>query len=142
MAKLNAYHLASTRTGMSGRAIKMRQLSPSQLIEVSTVAGNLMSKDSKPTDYRAAVVAEGVKRSLAGYTEPIDPKVFGDAAELAKAQWTNLSPGDFEEDDAKLDKVFTARDYQMIVSLYSRNHEVGQDEVDDIAGKAVAISAS
>jgi hypothetical protein len=34
------------------------------------------------------------------------------------------------------------RDYQMIVSLYSRNHEVGQDEVDDIAGKAVAISAS
>ena len=155
----------------SGRAVRFRQLPPSERDKVASRAAKGINEDATKLDFRLAELREGVMAMLAAVTkEPVvvtAPAAPNDTSKLPgprgggavkarsaappeaadplanDALW---EPLDLEKlgmpGPYSYDALFTPKDDDLLCKLYERYHEVRPDEVDAIVGKALEVSAA
>ena len=129
MVSVEQYHLKGPRH--SGRAVRLKELSSSDVNENLTQAAKLVSKDASVLELRKAEYRLGIQRFVVEISDacadPLDPTV----------KWKKVDPASFTEG---LDSFFTAKDVQILEALYREYHEVSQQSLDDIMGKAIPVS--
>ncbi len=150
----------------SGRAVRYRQLLPTERDKVAARAAHDIEQNATNVEFRLTELREGVKAMLVAVTKepvaandidpPRDPRGGGatakpraeaspaDADPLAsEALWEPLDVGKLTMPGAySYDALFTPKDDDVLCKVYSRYHEAKPDEVDAIVGKAVEVSAA
>lgn len=107
--------------GHSGRYVRYRVLSSTEVDQVEKLASDEMEKDSNTFDLNTAVARNGLERMVVAVTEP--------AKNGTVPAFTPCTPGELSTQWAKL---FTARDTAVLKRLYQREHVVTEAEVDAI----------
>ncbi len=151
----------------SGRAVRYRQLLPTERDKVAARAAHDIEQNATNVEFRLTELREGVMAMLVAVTKepvagandtdpPRDPRGGGAAAmprpEAAladadplssEALWEPLDVGKLTMPGAySYDALFTPKDDDVLCKVYSRYHEAKPDEVDAIVGKAVEVSAA
>jgi hypothetical protein len=125
----------------SGRGVRLRALTPTQVDALLERAATLVGKDATVLDVKLAEWREGVKEMLVAVTKAgalTDPNALQDPA----TAWEPLDTRKIETVDGwGMDALFTARDMNFLIEVYKRFHEVTKDEIEAIVGKAVKVSA-
>lgn len=126
---MDQYHLIGPRH--SNRAVRVKELTSADASENLTQAAKLVSKDASVLELRKAEYRLGIQRFVVEISEPcadpLDPKV----------KWKKVDPASFTEG---LDAFFTAKDVQVLEALYREYHEVTQQALEDIMGKAIPVA--
>lgn len=131
--KVQVVHLVGV--GFSGRAVKLRQLTPSEKDDVYMSAATQAGEDGKKFAFIRA--REGVTKMLVAVTEP----GLQTDEDVAGAKWSRLSVADLQNPAGPMyyDTLFTAKDDDVMCARFRRNHEATQGEVDAIMGKAIEV---
>ncbi len=121
------YHL--TGKGFSGRAVRVRELTTSEVEENLTQAAKFVSSDASLLELKKVEWRNGVKRFVESVTEPTtDPMT---------AKWKKVSCMDLED----LGKYFKAKDQLALEAIYREFHEVVPSELEAITGKALPVAS-
>lgn len=126
---ITQYHLNGKR--MSGRAVRVKPVDPAQAEHNLANAAKLVGKEATMLELKKVEWRNGVKSFVVEYSDPCK-----DPMTLTDKQWHKVSVGTFDD----LGKFFTAKDMAFLEHLYREEHEINQDEVDAIAGKALPVS--
>lgn len=130
------YHLAGPH--MSGRGVKLRDLTASEVDEALIAAGQQANGDS--TRFLALRPREAARRMLVAVT---DQAGLPDIDAVRAASWhrcTLLELEGMAEGAGKawaLDELFTSKDVEVLESIFRRRHDVTVAEVDAIMGKGL-----
>jgi len=130
MSELFQYHLKGK--GHSGRAIRIGALLSHEVEDNLVAAAKLAGTEATPVEIKKIEWRNGVKLFIRSFTEPCENPLAEDV------KWKKSSVAIF--DDEGLAKYFTAKDCQVLESLYREYHEVTQKELDDIVGKPLPVS--
>jgi hypothetical protein len=124
------------RLPSSGKAIRFRELSGDEGMEVSLRAAKLIPADGTPLHFRMMELNEGAKMMLVAVTKsPTD----GKASLADDSLWEKLDPDKLADG---VDAFFgNAKDADVVRKVYQRYNEVRSDELDDVLGKAVEVAA-
>jgi hypothetical protein len=151
----------------SGRAVRYRQLLPTERDTVAARAANDLAQNASNIEYRLTELREGVKAMLVAVTKepvcaandvipPRDPRGGGAAAKArhpaapsegdplaSDALWEPLDVGKLTMPGAySYDALFTPKDDDVLCKLYARYHEARPEELEAIVGKALEVSAA
>lgn len=126
---LMQYHLSGKK--MSGRVVRTKPLDPVTAEKVLSAAAKIVGKDATVIELKKCEWRLGVKAFIAEFSEPTK-----DPATLTAKQWKKVAADTLDDMGA----LFTARDCMVLEALYRDEHEVSQDEVDAIVGKALPVS--
>lgn len=126
---LTQIHLKGKR--FSGRGVKLRALDPLECEDVFTSAAKVAGKEATFIELHAIASRNGVKRFVAEITEPVDTID-------EKTKWKKVS---MEYMDEHFQTVFTPKDIVVLEKMYRDFHDVSQDEVDAIVGKAIPVAS-
>ncbi len=130
MSELFQYHLRGK--GHSSRGVRVAALQSHEVEDNLIAAAKLAGPDATPIEIKKTEWRNGIKLFIKAYTEPCENPLAADV------KWKKASVSGF--DDGGLAKFFTAKDCQILESLYRDYHEVTQKEMDDIVGKALPVS--
>ncbi len=122
------YHLKGR--GHSGRAVRVEELPTHEVEAMLTSAAKLAGPDATPIEIKKIEWRNGTKVFIKSYTDACENPL----AEGVK--WKKPTPGQFDT----MADFFTAKDCQVLESLYREYHEVTQKELDDIVGKVLPVS--
>jgi hypothetical protein len=164
------YQVILTLPNCSGRAVRFRQLPPSERDKIASRAAKEIDETATKVDFRLAELREGVKAMLTAVTKdavtkkapapandthgPRDPRGGGaqrkpeaaaaDVDPLASdALWEPLDVGKLSmPGQFSYDALFTSKDDDLLCKLYERYNEVTAQEIESIVGKAVEVSAA
>lgn len=129
MAFHQQYHLKGK--GFSGRAVICRELDPSEVEDNVTAAAKLVDKDATVIEFKKTEWRNGVKLMVVKFSEPCaDPLAEG-------VKWKDNSAGLLDD----LGTYFTSKDVGVLQGIFRNFHEVSEDELNDIVGKALPVSA-
>ena len=114
---------------MSRRGVRLRLLTYAETQKCENSAASLVG-DGTFAEFRNAVFHEGVLRMISAVTEPVDEIT-------EKTKWTPVTFQQLSDPmgDLSANKLFGARDLNLLEALYRDYHEVTQDEVDIVVGK-------
>lgn len=131
MSTITQYHLVGK--GFSGRAVRVRELTPIEAEENLTAAAKLSSGVSESTQILELKKVEwrnGVKLMITEFTDPCaDPLAEG-------VKWRKVTPGLLDDIGA----FFTAKDVGALEAVFRQMHEVTPAELEAITGKALPVS--
>lgn len=132
MEKLVQIHLNAPN--MSRRGVRLRLLSYTAIRAAQDVAAKLVGAEATFAEFRNAYHAEALLRFIAEVTEPCDS--------LEGAAWKATSYADLSNPlgPLALETLFTAREIAVVERLFRNQHEVTQDELDLITGKATPVA--
>lgn len=168
---MKTYQIVLSLPLCSGRAVRFRQLPPSERDKVASRAAKGIDETATKLDFRLAELREGVMAMLAAVTkEPVLATAPAAANDTEKPQgprggaaakprpaappeaadplanealWESL---DLEKlampGPYAYDSLFTPKDDDLLCKLYERYHEVTPYEVEAIVGKALEVSAA
>lgn len=112
------------------RGVRFKTLSPSEIDKITLDAAKVIGPEGTMIELRKAEWLMGVKHMLTHVSDPCD--------DLATAKFRKVTMQDLDGDN--YDDLFTPRDHNLLVQLYREYHEVTQEEVDKIMGKALPVS--
>ena len=116
--------------GYSGRAVRFRVLSTSELDHIKDLVAGKVDDNTKMAQYNDMLATLGVEQMVTGVSEPVAPESLG------SAPIRSLTPKEMFEERTKL---FTTKDFELLKRLYFREHHVSDAEVDDIMGGIVGV---
>lgn len=124
-----------------GHGIRYKLLGPSERDQVMRKAAQVAGPDASPQAFGMAQMREGVKAMLVAVTAKGDLTSYD---QLATEKWVDLDleklAGMSSGGDLSYDRLFTAKDDELLCSIYSRLHTASRDEVEQIVGKAQRVS--
>lgn len=135
VAEQIVYQIHLSGFGHSGRGVRVRQLEPEMVHECEAAAAAAIGKEGSALAYRQATLDEGVARMVKEVTEA--PVIGARSLRDADVSWRAVT---LQEMKHALSSIFTSKDVAMLESLYSRLHEVSQAAVEEIMGKALAMT--
>ncbi len=128
MSEQYQYHLKGK--GHSGRAVRVEALPAHEAEDMLTGAAKLAGEGATGLQIKKIEWRNGTKIFIKSYTDPCENPL----AEGVK--WKKPTPGQFDE----MASYFTAKDCQVLESLYRDYHEVTQAELEAITGKPLPVS--
>lgn len=127
--------------GLSGRAVRYRILTPSEVDKVELLARGELAVDGNMLDFQAAVAKNGLEHMLVAVSESsVSPQRFRcepneDGTKPAPINWRPMSPGELA---TAWNDLFTSRDTTLLKRLYAREHVVTEADLELImVGKAL-----
>lgn len=125
----------------SGRAVRLRKLSPSEKDAASVAAARMIGPEGVTLDYAMKETRELVERSLVAVTRKRDlsPAEVDDAA----TEWETLTQeklGFSRDNPYHYDNVFESKDDGVLCAVVNRWLRANQMEIDAIMGKATRAS--
>ena len=128
MSEMYQYHLRGK--GHSGRAVRVEALPSHEVEDLLTTAAKLAGLEATPVEIKKIEWRNGTKSCVKFFTEPCeDPLAEG-------TKWKKAT----QESLDSLAEFFTAKDCQVLESLYRDYHEVTQKELEAITGKALPVT--
>jgi hypothetical protein len=116
--------------GHSGRAVRVEALAAHDAENMLTSAAKLAGPEATPIEIKKIEWRNGTKLFIKSYTEPTEnPMAEG-------TKWKKPTPGQFDE----MASYFTAKDCQVLESLYRDAHEITQKELEDIISGGLPVS--
>lgn len=115
----------------SERVVHVRMLDLTETEENLTQTATILGTSSNWIALKKAEWRNGVKRFITAISEPTDDP---EKVKVRKVTVQDL--------DANFSGLFTPKDQLVLESLYRDYHEITPDEVEDIVGKARAVSAA
>lgn len=131
--KLLQIHLKAPN--MSQRGVRLRLLSYPVVQQCQNDAAKLVGPDAGFAAFRNAYHSEALRRFVAEVSEP--------AGTLTEdTPWRALTVADLTTPGGayQLESMFSAREIAVLESLFRQHHEVTQDELDMITGKASPVA--
>lgn len=128
-------HLSGKRC--SGRGVRFRELSASEVEENAENAAKVALDPTAKINANAAMDLKkaewrmGSKRMVVAVTKKEGLK------DLSGAEWMPLTQAELDADWAKY---FNAKDSAMLQALYREYHEISDEEIEAVVGKAVVVS--
>lgn len=123
------YHLKGK--GFSGRAVRLKELSPSEVEANLTSTAKTLSGDASIIELKKSEWRNGVKLMIVSFTEPCeDPFAEG-------VKWRKATGGMLED----LGEYFKAKDVLALEAVYREFHEVIPSELEAITGKALPFQS-
>jgi hypothetical protein len=124
----------------SGRGIRYRSLSASERDEVILKAATLCKGNDDPRAFALYQAREGVKAMLVAVSKR-GSIAKTDELPLKDDEYEPLTPEKLETDERlRYDRLFGAKDDEVLVGIFNRLHGVKQSEVDAIFLGAVKLS--
>ena len=127
---MEEYHLKGKR--MSGRAVHVEAMGPSDVENNLTAAAKLVGKEAPILELKKTEWRNGVKLFVRSFSDPCE-----DPRALEPKQWKKVTPGMLDDMGA----YFTSKDIQVLEALFRDYHEVNPDELEAIVGKAVPVAS-
>lgn len=132
MSTIKQIHLNAPNC--SGRGVRIRILTPTEVDATSIDAAKQLPEGGSLLELRVLEYRERLKRMIVSYTEPnLTPE------QIVSATWIKADPEVLELD---WNKLFGPRDDKFLVAIYRRFHEVSDDELEQIVGKALDVEAA
>lgn len=114
----------------SGRGVRVEFLDPSQCESLLVANAKLLGPEGTMVDLQVAAQRDGVRLMIREVT------VDAGLSELGGAKWKSVSLADKPEE---YKSYFNAKDDKILTRLYREFHEVTEDEVAAISGKALEV---
>lgn len=114
----------------SKRVVQVRMLDSFEVEDNLTSAAKMLGKGVEYFEVKKAEWRNGVKKFIVAYSAPMD-KAEGDI------KFTKADQGTM---DGEYTKLFTSKDTQVLEGVYRDFHEVSQEDIDAIMGKALPVS--
>ena len=123
-----------------GRGVRYRVLSPSERDEVLLKASQLSRGNDDPRAFALHQTREGIKAMLVGVSKRKGIEAQSELP-LKDEDYDKLTPELLAIDERlSYDRLFSTKDDDALVGLYSRLHAVKQSEVDAIFQAALPVS--
>jgi hypothetical protein len=117
--------------GYSGRGVRYRILSPSELDRNEITAAKTLDDGFTRAEYQVEVQRLGVVQMIVSYTD-------GSVQDPQTAKWT---PANSALLDTQWDSIFCTKDSGVLRAIFQREHGVSKEEVDAILkGKAEVLA--
>lgn len=117
----------------SGRAVKFQPLDPDERDAILLLAAKEVGADGTMIDLKRMEWKYGVHKMIKQVSvEPVD----GDPNDPS-VKWKKHTP---ETMDQEYSKLFTAKDHALLTAAFRVYHEVSDQEVNAIVGKALTVS--
>lgn len=130
MADYILLHLVGKRA--SGRAVRVQELGPDEKDDLMIQAAKSLGKDASILELKRREWKMGVLSMIKQVsTVPVKD------ANGADVKWKSYSYDELEEAYKTL---FTSKDHSLLVAAFRHFHEVTEEEVDAIVGKALPVS--
>lgn len=131
--------------GCSGRGVRLRLLSPGEHDEVVLRGAQMAQPDGPAAVVRASQQIAQIREALlamlcevtvqTGFTGPDDLRKEG-------VTWHKLTSQELQSEGPwSYDALFNSKEDSILGVVYSSNHAVTKEEIDDIVGKQVRVSA-
>ncbi len=120
-----------------GRGVRYRQLDPFEHDQVLTDAAKVVGPEATMIELRKQELSMGTRRMICAVTKSGGYAKPDDVLALPETEWKKMSQKDLDEDFTKL---FNAKDYNVLRRIYMELHEVSDDDVLAISGKALTVS--
>ncbi len=125
---LTQFHL--TGKGYSGRAVRVRELSPEEVEENLTNAAKLAGEEATIIQLKKLEWRKGSQSCLVEFSEVCtDPMAEG-------LKWIKVTQSHLDN----FGKYFKAKDQLSLEAIYRENHEVTQSELDEITKKGLPVA--
>lgn len=132
------YLLQSTTPGCSGRAVRLRELSPTEKDKIAETAAKSVGKEGSMIEYRNEEIRQGLFKMLVGVTKTKGLTKVDDVLALKPEDW--FTPTLEQLNMGSYDDLFTPKDDMILSSIYRRQNEISREEIEDIVGKAMPVS--
>lgn len=129
------YHLKGS--GFSGRGVRLRQLEPQEIDAVFRSAAKTAGTEATLADIRILEQHECVLRMIVEVTEKAGLDVLG-----PDTKWRKCTVAELDDEDGthRFGKLFTAKDTALLRRFYRDWHQLSENEIEAIAGKAQEVS--
>lgn len=140
---LSTIHLSAR--GCSRRAVKYRTLGPAMVSHIESQVSHSIDTKATSYDFADAVTAMALEQMIVAVTEPdVSPARYAGRAEKPgdpapkPLEWRKVTPDDLNRERLA---IFNAKDTAVLKRLYSVEHAVQTDEMEDIlAGKVTTVA--
>lgn len=122
-------HLKGHR--MSGRAVKYRILSSTQIEEIERTSLKAATKETSVVEYNADVIQTATRAMIVAVSEPVK----------SLDEVKNWQPMDAATLAMKWHELFTHKDATVLRRTYSKEHVVTEQELEAIMGGVKAVLA-
>jgi len=112
------------------RGVRFKTLGPSDIDKITLDAAKVIGPEGTMIELRKAEWLMGVKQMLTHISDP--------CTDIETAKFRKVTMQDL--DGENYDGLFGSRDHSFLVQLYREYHEVTQEDVDKIMGKALPVS--
>ncbi len=115
----------------SGRVVHVKMLDSAEIEDNQLQSGKLLDKDNASYyDLKKIEWKNGLRRFVIAVSDPV--------TEMTKeTKVRKVTPMDL---DASFAEFFTSKDAKVLEQMYRDYHEVSQEEIENIAGKALTVS--
>jgi hypothetical protein len=128
---MNQIHLNGKQC--SGRGVRFKSLPPDESDKISADAAKLIGSEGTFVELKKTEWRMGVRKMIREVTVEGGLKTcMGD-----DVKWQKVTPMSLDSD---FDKLFTSKDAALLAAVYREYHEVNEKDIEDIVGKALAVS--
>ena len=120
----------------SGRGVRFKVLDPYEHDAITLDAAKVVGMEGTMIELRKLEWKMGVKRMIVAVTKDGGYKDTDDLISK-EAAWRKMTVKDLDEE---YNKLFTAKDDQFLCAMFRQYHEVSEDELQAISGKARTVS--
>jgi hypothetical protein len=120
----------------SGRGVRYRELDPFEVEENLKGAAKILGAEATPFELKKTEWRNGAKQMIVEFSEPCEDLLAVDENGKPKAKWRKMTPDVLED----FSSYFKTKDLAVLEHIYRQNHEVLQNEVEAIVGKALPVS--
>jgi hypothetical protein len=117
----------------SGRGLRFKTLAPSERDQILFNAAKQVGEEGNFVELRSVEQKMGVKAMLVSVTEKSDLT----EQQVLQAPWHKFT---LPELDETYDRIFSAKEHQVLCALFRQYHEVTAAELESITKKAVPVS--
>ena len=134
----DAFQVLLNRKNCSGRGVRLKAVGPNAVQAAQIDTGKLVDEKATNAEYGALLHRELLKRSLVAVTEQSGLTTQDELLKVPPAGWKSHTIGEYEV--GKLDELFTARDYTILIAIVRQIYDASQEDVDSIMGGALPVS--
>lgn len=134
----DAFQILLNRKNCSGRGVRLKAVGPSSMEAAQIDTAKLVDEKATNAEYSALLNRELLKRSIVSVTEASGLKTQAELLKVAPTSWKSHTIGEYEI--GKLDELFTARDYTILIAIMRQIYDASQEDVDSIMGGALPVS--
>lgn len=116
--------------GFSGRAVRFRMLSAIEAAHIKEQYAKDITAETTNVEFDANVSDAGVDKMILAYTDPVTPE------KLPEAKWIAT---DADTTSSTKSAIFTAKDIDLMKTVYLMLHRVTSGELEDIMGGVVGF---
>lgn len=134
----DAFQILLNRNNCSGRGVRLKAVGPSSMEAAQIDTARLVDEKAPNGEYGSRLNRELLKRSIVAVTDAHGLKTQDDLLKLPPASWKSYDIGEYET--GKLDELFTARDYTILIAIMRQLYDASQLDVDSVMGGALPVS--